>query len=110
MMSAQRDPFLRAVEGRGHRRCLLRQNSGCVSAIHRAIPSVTGGRLAADEVGTLSVAAIPVVREEGLNPLTTSQTPSDSSQAATRSAAGIGEPSLKPPNSVAMTVQMSRGA
>ena len=66
MMFAQREPFLRAVEGRGHRRSLLRQNSGCVSAVHRAIPSVTGGEPAAGEVGALSVAAIPAVMGGGL--------------------------------------------
>src|ERR1700677_3826153 len=50
------------------------------------------------------------VIREGLKPLTTSHTPSDSSQAATGSAASSGEPTLKPPNSVAITVQMGRGA
>ncbi len=57
-------------------------------------------------------AAIPAVTGHGLKPLTTSQRPSDSSQAATGSAASAvqGEPCAMPPNNVVNTAAMSRGA
>ena len=57
-------------------------------------------------------AAISVVIGEGLKPLTTSHTPSDSSHAATGSAAAAAraEPCSMAPNSVANTAMISRGA
>ena len=42
--------------------------------------------------------------------MTTSHTPSDSSQAATGTAANWAEPSFMPPKRVTMTVQMRNGA
>ena len=61
--------------------------------------------------GGLLAASIPAVIGEGLKPLTTSQTPSDNSQAATGSAASAAQEGggTLPPNSVAMTAVMSRG-
>ena len=57
-------------------------------------------------------ASISAVIGEGLKPLTTSQTPSENSQAATgrvASAAERGDMPDVPPNSVAKTAAMSRG-
>jgi hypothetical protein len=54
--------------------------------------------------------AISAVIGLGLKPFTTSHTPSESSQAATGTAASSGEPSFMPPNTVAMTVQIRSGA
>ena len=54
--------------------------------------------------------AISAVIGLGLKPFTTSHTPSESSQAATGTAASSAEPSFMAPNSVAMTVQMRNGA
>jgi hypothetical protein len=60
----------------------------------------------------VSAVVIAVVMGDGLKPLTTSQTPSDNSQAATGSAASAakGEYCPMPPNSAAMTAVNSRGA
>jgi hypothetical protein len=56
--------------------------------------------------------AIPVMIREGMKPFTTSQTPSDSSQAATGSAASAARegPCSMPPNNVAITAVMRRAA
>ena len=60
----------------------------------------------------MSAVVIPVVMGEGLKPLTTSQTPSDNSQAATGSAASAAKEEYcsMPPNSVVITAAMSQGA
>ena len=58
-------------------------------------------------------ASISAVMGQGLKPLTTSQTPSENSQAATGRvaiAANAETCPMPPPNSVAMTAVMSRGA